>query len=138
MRMPRGRELCIVFRSGVLATLVPIMVKAFPLPHVLWMLEPKRKRRSSCDPLELARIAGAAVRLGPRLGVGECLLRSLVLYNLLRRSAYDPVLVIGGRLSEDRLQGHCWIEIDGKPIGEPSDPGHVARIFVHPGSEVCK
>ena len=134
MRVPKVREIPVVLRSCILAAIVPVMVKALPLPRVLSLLEPRKRVQSSCDPYELARIVSAAVRLGPRFGVGECLVRSLVLYNSLRRAAYAPLLVIGGRLSDDRFEGHCWIEIDGKPLAEPNDPGDIARIFAHSGS----
>jgi Transglutaminase-like superfamily len=130
MRIPRAREIPIVFRSGVLAALVPVMVKAFPLPRVLALLQPRKKRiRSSWSPGELARIADAVVKRGPRFGVGECLVRSLVLYNLLRRSAYDAVLLIGARLCADEFDGHCWIEVDGKTVHEHDDPGNIFKIF---------
>ncbi len=129
MRIPKAREIPTVLRSGALAALLPMMVKAFPLPRVLSMLEPKRKLRSSCDARDLARIAGAAVRFTPRFGVGECLIRSLVLYNLLRRSAYNAVLLIGGRLCENEFDCHCWVEVNGKSLHEAEDPGKVFKIF---------
>ena len=109
---------------------VPIMVKFLPLPRVISMLEPVDCRRDSpykAD--ELARIADSAARRGPRLGVGQCLVRSLVMYNLLRRFAYDAVLLIGGRLSEGRLDCHCWIEIDGKSLYECHNPREIFTVF---------
>src|SRR5688572_7302491 len=110
MRVPRGREISVLLQSGVLAVIVPVMVKLLPLPRVLSILQQGRKKReSSCKTQELARIAGAVVRRGPRFGVGECLIRSLVVYRLLHRRANDAVLFIGGRLCDGRLDCHCWI-----------------------------
>ena len=130
MRAPKTREISIALRSGALAAVVPLMVRILPLPRVLSMLQPKgRLRESSLNANELARIAGAAVRFGPRFGVGECLVRSLVLYNLLRRSAYNPVLLIGGRLCEGQLDCHCWIEVDGKSLCELNDPREIFKLL---------
>jgi hypothetical protein len=117
-------------RSGTLAALVPLMVKTLPLPRVLSILHARAGlRESSLKADELARIAHAATRLGPRFGVGECLVRSLVLYHLLRRFAFNPVLLIGGRLSEGRFDGHCWIEVDGRSLCEFNDPRRNFKLF---------
>jgi hypothetical protein len=123
MRIPKPLELAMILRSGALAALVPVMVRALPLPRVLSMLRPEGKvREAPLSPGRLVQIADAAVRIGPHFGVGECLLRSLVLYNLLCRAAYKPILVIGGRLCEGQLDCHCWIELDGNSLCEFNDP----------------
>jgi hypothetical protein len=41
--------------------------------------------------------------------------------SMLRRLAYDPVLIIGGRLGRDDLHCHSWIEVDGEPLCEFND-----------------
>jgi hypothetical protein len=117
------REISAVVRGGTMAVVVPLIVRALPLPRVLSLLRSRgRLAESSVKAHDLARIAGAATRLGPRFGVGECLVRSLVLYHLLRRFAYNPVLLIGARLREGQFDGHCWIEVDGKSLCEFNDP----------------
>jgi len=119
-----------MFRSGMLAALEPLLVRVLPLPRVLSMLQPRSTvREPSCSAPELARIADALVRRGPRFGVGECLIRSLVRYHLLRRFAHNAVLLIGGRLDEGRFEGHCWIEIDGQSLCESNDPRGIFKTF---------
>jgi hypothetical protein len=121
-------------RSVALAAFLPFMLKLLPMPRVLSMLEPKKR---SLEPLfsadQLARIANAVARYGPRFGVGPCLIRSLVLYNLLRRFAYDPVLLIGGTLSGSALASHSWIEVNGEPVGESIDPKHAFNVLYRYG-----
>jgi len=130
MREPRPRDISVLLRSGALAMVVPIMVKVLPLPRVISMLEPAGcVREPSYGADDLARIADAVARRGPRLGVGQCLVRSLVLYNLLRRFAYDAVFLIGGRLFEGRLDCHSWIEIDGKSLYECHNPREIFKVF---------
>jgi hypothetical protein len=133
MRIPTTREIHPVVRSGSLAALLPVLLRIMPLPRLLSMLEPRKRERSQeISAHELAEIAGAVVRRGPRFGVGECLLRSLVLYNVLRRFAYRPVLLIGGRFSEGGLALHSWIEVDGMPLCEKNNPRQVFNIlFMH-------
>ena len=120
-------------RSGALTALLPVMIKFLPVPRVLSAIEPtKRRRDCSLTVHELAHIAHAMSRRWPRFGVGECLVRSFVLYNLLRRFGYNPVLVIGGRLAKSDLDCHSWIEVDGKPLCESNNPNMNFKVlYVH-------
>ena len=130
MRMPEAREIRPILRSGTLAAVLPFVVTLLPMPWVLSMVEPKK---TSLEPLfspdRLARIANSVVRRGPRFGVGECLIRSLVLYNLLRRFSYHPALLIGGTLSGSDLASHCWVEVEGEPLDELNDPRQVFNVL---------
>ena len=110
--------------------LLPAMIKLMPVPQVLKALEPrKRYRSSSLTVSELAHLVNAVSRRGPRFGVGACFIRSLMLYNVLRRFAYDPVLLIGGKLNEGDLECHCWIEVDGEPLCEFNSPRRKFEVF---------
>jgi len=130
MRLPQAREIYPLVRSGALIILLPAMIKLLPVQRVLSAIEPRKRRRdSSLTVHELARIANAISRRGPRFGVGECLIRSFVLYNVLSRFAHDPVLVIGGRLAKDDLDCHSWIEVDGEPVCEFNDPRRTFKVF---------
>jgi hypothetical protein len=130
VRLPQAREIYPLVRSGALTAMLPAMLKFLPVPRVLSAIEPrKRCRDSSLTVYELAHIANAVSRRGPRFGVGECLIRSFVLYNLLRRFAYDPVLVIGGRLAKRDLDCHSWIEIDGEPLCESNNPNMNFKVL---------
>jgi len=130
MRLPRTREIHALVRSGALVLLLPGMIRLLPVPRVLSIIEPgKRRRDSSLSINQLAHIANAVSRRGPRFGVGECLVRSLVLYNLLSRFAYDPVLVIGGRLVGGDLDCHSWIEVDGEPLCEFNNPHRNFKVL---------
>jgi hypothetical protein len=123
MRFPQAREIYPLVRSGALMALLPAMIKLMPVPRVLSVLEPKKRRRdSSLTVYELAHIAYAVSRRAPRFGIGECLIRSFVLYNLLRRFAFEPVLLIGGRFAAGDLVCHSWIEVDGEPLCEFNNP----------------
>ncbi|MCS7078988.1 MAG: lasso peptide biosynthesis B2 protein [Chloracidobacterium sp.] len=82
-------------------------------------------------PESVAQTADAVVRRLPRLGVGECLLRSLVIYAVLRRRT-DVEFVLGaGSLDESRRPAlHCWIEANGCPLLEATDPYRRFRVLL--------
>lgn len=80
---------------------------------------------ASPAPESVARTAGAVVRRLPRLGVGECLLRSLVIYAMLRPQRQVEIeFVLGAGPADEagRPALHCWIEAAGRPLLETADP----------------
>ena len=130
MRLPQSREVYALARSGVLRALLPAMIKLLPVPQVLSLIEPRKRRRDcSLTAHHLAQIAHSVSRRGPRLGVGECLTRSFVLYNLLRRFDYNPILLIGARFLKGNLECHSWIEIDGEPLCEFDNPHRKFKVL---------
>ncbi|MEO7189936.1 MAG: lasso peptide biosynthesis B2 protein [Vicinamibacterales bacterium] len=72
---------------------------------------------------EQERIVGCVVRLRQLLRVidTDCVPRSLILYRELSRLGRNPRLCVGFKNSGTTLEGHAWIEVDGRAIGEP-DP----------------
>ena len=138
VRLPKAREIYPLMRSGALIALLPAMIRVMPVPRVLSVLEPKTRRRDcSLSVYELAHIVNALSRRAPRFGVGECLIRSFVLYSLLRRFAYDPVLLIGIRFAKNNLDCHSWIEVDGEPLCEFNNPrSNFKVLYVYGEAEV--
>jgi hypothetical protein len=58
------------------------------------------------------------LRLNPE-NIGKmCLRRSLLLYRFLRRAGLPARLCIGVRRENDALQGHAWIEIEGRHFND--------------------
>jgi hypothetical protein len=70
----------------------------------------------------------------------DCLPRSLLLYRELSRAGADPSLVVGLRQADGAVEGHCWVETEGRPVAEPCDErfaplwtfGHAGAIFRRP------
>jgi hypothetical protein len=56
----------------------------------------------------------------------NCLPRSLSLWRMLRRRGIDAVVRIGAKMSGRRLDGHAWVEVDGKVVNDRPD---VAKEF---------
>lgn len=130
VRMRNTGKVPMMLRSAVLTLLLPVLVRFLPLPRVFSMLRPTGKQRNrSLSPEELAQMARTAVRFAPRFGVGECLMRSLVLYNLLSYAAYSPMLLIGARVAGGNFDCHCWIEVDGKTFCESNDPRERFKVL---------
>ncbi len=76
---------------------------------------------------EARRLGHAVTRLLVLLpGDTRCLIRSLVLTQLLARREISATLVIGTRPAPDFL-AHAWVEHDGNPVIDPGD-GSFGRL----------
>ncbi|MFO0761460.1 MAG: lasso peptide biosynthesis B2 protein [Byssovorax sp.] len=105
------------------------MLARRPLPEVLGALDPRPPARPV--PLDTALVAlGDAQRVITGLGriPDTCLYRSLARYAILRHAGHPARFVMGLRPSEPEIVGHAWVELDGRPVGEPPSPGIVVTF----------
>jgi Transglutaminase-like superfamily len=63
-----------------------------------------------------------SIRLGRPLVPVGCLTRGLTLYHFLAAAGVSVRLRFGLGLIDGDHQGHCWLEKDGTPIFEVTDP----------------
>ena len=68
------------------------------------------------DPAVVARIVRIAATYGPCRAT--CLPRSVVLWALLRRDGFAPVVTIGVRKDPRGVEAHAWVEHDGNALNE--------------------
>jgi hypothetical protein len=135
-RLQRHNPL-IVLHCGISATILLALVKTFSLLRVLRLLDwyklHMQRSGASHDAEAVASAARAIVRRMPRFGVGECLIRSLVVYKILQISR-PPIggiaLLLGaGKPSGDAKPPlHCWVEVAGRALGEEANPNHTFRV----------
>jgi hypothetical protein len=74
-------------------------------------------------------------RLLPRHAGGDCVLRSLALYMMLRKDGWPAHFVSGVRRDASGVVGHAWVELDGVVLPELSEPDnrrHYAVNFEYP------
>jgi hypothetical protein len=72
------------------------------------------------DPERLVQITRGALR---RMQFQDyCMPQSLLALSALAPAHDSATIVFGVRKNVDALDGHAWIEIDGKPIGEDGNP----------------
>lgn len=84
------------------------------LPEVIMELSVPAPRARRPVPL-LSRAVSRGLRIGwwhPR-----CLLRSLVLYRLLRAQGDSAELVIGLKDRPTTSDAHAWVELEGRDVG---------------------
>ena len=101
---------------GLLKHIVPLRVMA----RLAWR-DPVGGRDQDRERLAIARIVKTR-KLFP-LWDGDCLQKSLLLYRQLSGAGADPVLAVGFRRTNGRVEGHAWILVDGMPVADNQATG---------------
>lgn len=113
-------ELVFLARAGAAATLSAGLLRVAPLPRVTWAATRRVPLRLPVPRDE--RLVALVDRLlsidrGPLRP--NCMLRSLV---LLRYLEGPLVFKVGVRPGVRPVDGHAWVERNGEPVAERSDP----------------
>jgi hypothetical protein len=118
-----ARDLLFLARVGATATLATALLPTAPLPWVT-RLTCRRGARRLPVPRDERLVALVdrllAIDRGPLRP--NCMLRSLVLLRYLPRADGPVVLKVGIRPGVRPVDGHAWVERNGEPVGERSDP----------------
>lgn len=101
-------------RVWVAAGRVQLSLRRHPLPKAVLVLG-RPSRRERIPPALLSRAVSRGLRIGP--WQPRCLVRSLVLYHLLRAQGDAADLVIGLPERAKSHEAHAWVELSGRDIG---------------------
>jgi hypothetical protein len=109
----------------VVALAVPVLMRA-RMDQVHRIVEPgPRVPTSTPDPEridQLGRWVDAIMRRGRPVVRPGCLTRGVTLYYALRREGLEVALCFGVGTDQGTTTGHCWLEVDGRPCLERTDP----------------
>ncbi|HEX5757819.1 MAG TPA: lasso peptide biosynthesis B2 protein, partial [Thermoanaerobaculia bacterium] len=89
------------------------------------------------DAGEVARLVELAAAACRGVYPAGCLPRSLAMQRLLARRGAPAELRIGVRRREGVLEAHAWVEVDGRPVGEPEGVEELFAVLeaAGPGSD---
>ncbi len=103
-----------------------------PLPESLERLSRARPKKRT-DPKELVRVVDWFLQ--PIHGASRCRPRAAVLFRMLSRRDFDPVVVFGVSRKSKELDGHAWVLLDQEPLGEWEDPREkFVETYRYPGN----
>jgi len=115
----RWRNACTIARLLPIYAALGVLERTRPIAKVAaWAWRrPTGHRR---DHAEEQRVIGCVVKLARFVGAADrqCLRRSLLLYRELSRLGANPALCVGFRKRGDVTEGHAWVVVSGRPIGE--------------------
>jgi len=123
-RLPLVRKVRLFVRIWALTVQVAIALRKRPLPD---LVESYRARDTvGRHPIYAPRKLSAAVTRSLRLGPWRprCLIRSMVLYRLMREQGDEAELVIGLPENPRDHTAHAWVEAQGTDIGPAPGRGN--------------
>ena len=91
----------------------------------------QKRSTASVDSDSVSRITdhvALALQIGRPLVPTGCMTRGLTLYHFLTAAGVDLRLRFGLGVVGGSYEGHCWIERDGAPMLEVTDPRPVFRV----------
>ena len=77
----------------------------------------------------LATLASDVKVAGGSPYYANCLHESMFLWFLMRRRGLDSRLRIGVTMTDDVLEGHAWVELDGAVINDDTDVADHYAVF---------
>lgn len=120
--MPAERTLPV--GALVVAASAPAVARLRPARLVrLLSLAARRPPSTKVAPAAVTR-AERALGLVGRVRPQSCLTRGITRFVVMRRAGM-PVELVFGMSAADGRGGHCWLELEGRPYLEPTDPREV-------------
>ena len=113
-----------------LATVLPLLVRAFSLPRLVRLLDAGSvpEPEEPVDPEPTIRLTQAVLRRNFAMFRSNCMKQSLLLFHFLGKAGYPTHIRFGIKLVDGEIDGHCWLEHNGQPIAEPADPNQAVKI----------
>ena len=107
------QRVVLLWRVWTTAARIRLLMR-HPIADVVARLDVPGDRTPTATAL-LSRAVSRGLRIGPWRP--RCLLRSLVLYRLLREQGHEAELVIGLPDRAKSPDAHAWVEVDGRDVG---------------------
>lgn len=105
----------------VVAASAPAVARLRPSRLVrLLSLAARKPANASVAPAAVTRAERALGLIG-RIRPQSCLTRGITRFVVLRRAGM-PVELVFGMSAADGTGGHCWLELEGRPYLESTDP----------------
>lgn len=117
-------------RIWLLAGRVAVALRRASLAEVVASLGASHGQGAPLPAAFLSRAVSRGLRVGP--WQPRCLVRSLVLYRMLRAAGMEPELVIGLPHAAHSADAHAWIEIAGQDVGPAPGRGPHRELTRYP------
>ena len=124
----RAAQLPTALRLWAVYGLLAILKRWVPLPTLArWAWVDSQRPRDARSEQRVAGVIGG-FRRSLRTS-NDCLHASLLLYRELSRLGAEPILAVGFRRAGERLEGHAWVAVDGRPVQDGGDLNTFTPVF---------
>jgi hypothetical protein len=118
----------------IAARLLPFTIGSTDFSQMLQNVDaPVSERYKFIAPEIIALVTKAATRHPWLMRNRRCLREGLIGYRFMRKAGYQPELHFGiedKSLKHDRINAHCWVVLNGKPIVNDTLPD-MTTIHIH-------
>jgi len=123
------REALLMLRMAWWVFLLSALIRVQPLPRVLNLMTPRKPIRSTVDQFpsseRMAQMMDLLLRIDAFVFRPICWKRAAVLHRYLALKGIPTRIVFGVRKeNQGILEGHAWLEVDDRPVFEPSSPDY--------------
>ena len=131
-RIETPSDIVLLLEIVLMAALLPVLAQRVRLPKLVGFMDCERRGKSceqhTCNKIVLFTNYVLSLRIP--LIKSTCLIRSLVLFRLLRRAGMDVCLNIGVGKRSDQVVAHSWIsDNNGTAVADPSIDGRYQVIY---------
>jgi len=120
------RRLLLAMRMAAWIVFLTIFGRILSLPTMLRMIDTRRRDAARIPPERIASLVDRIFRAD--ILHRSCWKRAAVLRRYLLLNGIDTAVVFGVRKGEEKLAGHAWLERDGRPFLEESEPDYVVTF----------
>jgi len=120
------RRLLLAMRMAAWIVFLTIFGRTLSLPTMLRMIDTRRRDAARIPPERIASLVDRIFRAD--ILHRSCWKRAAVLRRYLLLNGIDTAVVFGVRKGEEKLAGHAWLERDGRPFLEESEPDYVVTF----------
>ena len=139
----RPHEIWLLLWSAGLLVALPVLQRVLTLPALVTLYGVRMPQTilPPLDPDRLLFLIRGLLQQHICMIRPNCMKQSLVLFHLLRQQGAPVTIHFGVAKRDESLEGHCWVELAGRPFGErgnraftpvytfPMDNTHQRRRF---------
>lgn len=113
-------DVWLLARLAAWAPALPLLKRVVPFRRLVRFMAAKPAKHARDPELERRIVRMARLVYRGRTGTfrDNCLERSLVVYRYLGRAGARPELRAGFRREGEKVRGHVWVLLDGRPVHE--------------------
>lgn len=120
------RRLLLAMRMAAWIVFLTIFGRILSLHTMLRLIDTRRRSKARIPPERIASLVDRIFRAD--ILHRSCWKRAAVLRRYLLLNGVDTAVVFGVRKGEEKLAGHAWLERDGHPFLEESEPDYVVTF----------
>jgi hypothetical protein len=131
--LKRPKDVFLFLETFFSLIVIRVLLNHVKLPELLKLLDLEKRVAPDTSKIEYLLIFSNFILFRLFRSPNPCLLRSLLLFRYLRMTGQDTKIVCGVKNEMEKLKGHAWLIVEGRPFPDANDPsGEYQITFIYP------